>query len=105
MLWNERGQRLATIPLGKPLAGGTVSQTIKRARLSHALQDEAIRRGVKVQFGKRLVDATATSDGRVTARFADGTQATGDLLVGADGIHSAPDASSILPHRVGATSA
>jgi 2-polyprenyl-6-methoxyphenol hydroxylase-like FAD-dependent oxidoreductase len=65
-----------------------VSQTIKRARLSRALEDEAIRRGVRVEFGKRLAGAAVTADGRVVARFEDGSEAVGDLLVGADGIHS-----------------
>ncbi len=88
VLWNERGQHLASLPLGKPLPDGTVSQTIKRARLSHALEDEAMRRGVRVEFGRRLVDAGVRPDGRVWARFADGSSADGDLLVGADGVHS-----------------
>ena len=88
VLWNDRGRRLGTIPLGEPLPDGTVSQTIKRARLSRALQDEAIRRGVHVEFGKRLVDASTSADGRVVARFQDGSEAIGDLLVGADGVHS-----------------
>jgi len=88
VLWNDRGRRLGTIPLGAPLPDGTASQTIKRARLSRSLQDEAIRRGVHVEFGKRLVSASSKADGRVVARFQDGTEATGDLLVGADGVHS-----------------
>src|SRR4030081_1028829 len=73
VMWNERGQRLATLPLGAALPDGPVSQTIKRARLSHALEDEAIRRGVRIEFGKRLVDAGVRPDGRVWAQLADGT--------------------------------
>jgi 2-polyprenyl-6-methoxyphenol hydroxylase-like FAD-dependent oxidoreductase len=88
VLWNGRGRRLGAVPLGEALADGTASQTIKRARLSHALQDEAMRRGVTFEFGKRLTDATTTPDGHVVASFQDGTEATGDLLVGADGIQS-----------------
>src|SRR5207244_11300990 len=88
VLWNDRGRRLGTIALGEPLPDGTVSQTIKRARLSRALQDEAIRRGVHVEFGKRRVDAYSSADGRVVARFEDGTEATGDWLIGADAVHS-----------------
>src|SRR5262245_16548589 len=53
VLWNERGQRLADIPLGAPYA-----LTLKRSALGRALQDEAMRRGIDVQFGKRLVDAS-----------------------------------------------
>ena len=87
VLWNERGQRLAAIPLGQPRADGTVAQTLKRARLGRLLREEAQRRGIPVEFGKRIVDAIQ-ADGRVTARFEDGSTATGDLLVGADGVRS-----------------
>ena len=88
VLLNDRGQRLAAVPFGRALPDGTVSQTIKRTRLSRALVDEAIRRGVTVEFGKRLIDASTTANGGVTARFEDGSEAAGDLLVGADGVHS-----------------
>jgi 2-polyprenyl-6-methoxyphenol hydroxylase-like FAD-dependent oxidoreductase len=88
VLWNERGRRLAEIPLGAPLADGTTSLTMKRSHLGRALREEAIRRGVRVELGKRLVDAVETPDGRVVARFEDGSEAAGDLLIGADGIHS-----------------
>ena len=43
----------------------------------------------KVSFGKRLVSYAHDPDGRVTARFEDGSFATGDILVGADGSGSA----------------
>jgi 2-polyprenyl-6-methoxyphenol hydroxylase-like FAD-dependent oxidoreductase len=88
VLWNERGKKLATIPLGRPLADGTPSVTIKRARLGRVLQEEVRRRGLDIELGKRLVDAAEAADGRVTARFDDGTSVTADLLVGADGVHS-----------------
>jgi 2-polyprenyl-6-methoxyphenol hydroxylase-like FAD-dependent oxidoreductase len=88
VLWNERGQRLASIGLGEPLGDGTPALTIKRSRLARALQDEAIRRGVRLELGKRLVGATQGRDGQVVARFEDGSEAAGDLLVGADGVHS-----------------
>jgi 2-polyprenyl-6-methoxyphenol hydroxylase-like FAD-dependent oxidoreductase len=80
------GRRLADMSLGT-LADGTVARTVKRAGLYRALRDEAVRRGVGMEHGKRLVGAESTSEG-VIARFADGTQAEGDLLVGADGLHS-----------------
>jgi 2-polyprenyl-6-methoxyphenol hydroxylase-like FAD-dependent oxidoreductase len=88
VLWNERGQRLASIALGEPLDDGTPALTIKRSRLARALQDEAIRRGVQVELGKRLLTATQRPDGQVVARFEDGSEVAGDLLVGADGVHS-----------------
>ncbi|HEX2513420.1 MAG TPA: FAD-dependent monooxygenase [Chloroflexota bacterium] len=88
VMWSAGGERLGAVPLGRPLPDGTVSQSLKRARLSRALEDEAIRRGVRVEYGKRLTGAETTPDGGVLARFADGSTARGDLLIGADGIHS-----------------
>lgn len=78
------GRKLAELPNGSTLEDGTVSLTLKRAELYAALRDEALRRGVPVHFGKRLEAVS----GAVTARFADGTTAEGDLLVGADGLKS-----------------
>ncbi|WP_169948445.1 NAD(P)/FAD-dependent oxidoreductase [Microbispora sp. H11081] len=76
---NARGRALATVR--QP------SRTLRRADLYQALRDEAVRRGVRIHYGKRLTDASASSGG-VRAVFADGTQAEGDLLVGADGLRS-----------------
>jgi 2-polyprenyl-6-methoxyphenol hydroxylase-like FAD-dependent oxidoreductase len=85
---NGTGKHLGEVPLGGKLPDGTVSQTLKRADLYRTLRDEAVRRGSLIEYGKRLVDAETTPDGSVTARFEDGTEAVGDLLIGADGIHS-----------------
>ena len=82
------GKRLGDVPNGGTLPDGTVSQTLKRADLYRALRDEAVKRGTRVEYGKRLVGAETTPDGSVLARFEDGTEAEGDLLIGADGIHS-----------------
>ncbi|MFC4058746.1 FAD-dependent oxidoreductase [Planomonospora corallina] len=76
---NARGRQLAV--LHQP------SRTLKRADLYRALRDEAVRRGVRIHYGRRLTDASATPDG-VRAVFADGNAAEGDLLVGADGLRS-----------------
>ncbi|MGW5262704.1 FAD-dependent monooxygenase [Microbispora sp. NPDC004025] len=76
---NARGKLLATT--SQP------SRTLRRADLYQALRDEAVRRGVRIHYGKRLADASATSNG-VRAVFADGGEAEGDLLVGADGLRS-----------------
>ena len=81
------GKHLGSVPNGGTLPDGTVSQTLKRADLYRVLRDEGVRRGAQVAYGKRLVDAEIKRDG-VVARFEDGTEAEGDLLIGADGIHS-----------------
>ena len=82
------GKHLGNVPNGGTLPDGTVSQTLKRSDLYRTLRDEALRRGASVEYGKRLVDAGITPNGGVVARFEDGTEAEGDLLIGADGIHS-----------------
>jgi 2-polyprenyl-6-methoxyphenol hydroxylase-like FAD-dependent oxidoreductase len=85
---NGTGKHLGVVPNGGTLPDGTVSHTLKRSDLYSTLRDEAIRRGARVEHGKRLVDAERRPDGGVVARFEDGTEAEGDLLIGADGIHS-----------------
>lgn len=69
------------------LDGDITSRTLKRADLYAAVRDEALRRGIRIEQGKRLVDAADTGDG-VRAVFADGSEAHGDLLIGCDGLHS-----------------
>jgi FAD-dependent urate hydroxylase len=82
------GKHLGSVPNGGTLPDGSVSQTLKRSDLYRALRDEAVRRGARIEYGKRLADAEVRPDGGVAARFEDGTEADGDLLIGADGIHS-----------------
>jgi 2-polyprenyl-6-methoxyphenol hydroxylase-like FAD-dependent oxidoreductase len=88
VLWNHAGRRLATIPLDSSLSDSPPAHTMKRSRLARTLQDEAIRRGIPIHFGHRLTDAEITDRGGVVARCDGGTTHHGDLLVGADGVHS-----------------
>ncbi|MBZ4015600.1 FAD-dependent monooxygenase [Streptomyces purpurogeneiscleroticus] len=67
---------------------GPGPRTMRRATLYRVLHDEATRRGINVQHGKRLVAAETVENGRIVATFSDGTRAEGDLLIGADGVHS-----------------
>ncbi|MGH9209231.1 MAG: FAD-dependent oxidoreductase [Acidimicrobiales bacterium] len=76
---NHRGKRLGRNPDELLL--------IKRGALNRVLREQALDHGVNVEFAKRLVGAS-DDGGRVTARFADGSEAAGDLLVGCDGVHS-----------------
>jgi FAD-dependent urate hydroxylase len=81
------GKLLGEVGTGEPLADGTEGVTVRRGELYRALCDEALRRGVRVEYGKRLVGAGSTATG-ARAEFADGSVVDGDLLVGADGIRS-----------------
>ncbi len=88
-LYNGAGRLLGTVSLGQSLPDGTTTRTMKRPDLYRVLAEEAARRGVGFAHDKRLVQAETRTDGRVVARFADGAEAEGDVLIGADGVHSA----------------
>lgn len=88
VLWSGTGKRLGSSVVSLTLADGTTGYTVKRADLYAALLDQAARRGIRIEHGKRLVAAEEVAAG-VRAHFADGSVAIGDLLLGADGVHSA----------------
>lgn len=78
------GKRLAEFGT---LPGLPDTQFVWRAELYRALYEEAAGRAIPTEHGKRLVGAEKSGDG-VTAQFADGTEASADILIGADGIRS-----------------
>ncbi|KAJ3278614.1 hypothetical protein HDU79_001428, partial [Rhizoclosmatium sp. JEL0117] len=61
---------------------------ILRSTLHNILMRACHRVGIKTLINKKLLDIKQNSDS-VTVTFVDGTEATADLLIGADGIHSA----------------
>ena len=77
---NHQGKRLGALP--------ETTLLLKRGLLNRGLRDAAITRGIPIEFGKRLKDIAISPLGGVIARFDDGTEASGDFLVGCDGIHS-----------------
>ncbi|MER6127455.1 NAD(P)/FAD-dependent oxidoreductase [Streptomyces sp. NPDC001795] len=81
-------KHIAAMPIGGVLPDGTTTHSVKRRDLYRALNAEAARRGVRYEYGKRLMDASTTPEGGVRAVFADGSVLDADVLVGADGIHS-----------------
>jgi FAD-dependent urate hydroxylase len=81
------GKVLGHVSTGAPLPDGTVGITLRRADLYRALCDEAERRGVTIEYGRRFAGAQPGPEG-VRAEFTDGSTATADVLVGADGVHS-----------------
>jgi 2-polyprenyl-6-methoxyphenol hydroxylase-like FAD-dependent oxidoreductase len=60
---------------------------VHRGDLYRTLYDVADGAGIRFEHGRRLVAIDDSVDG-VTARFADGSTATADVLIGADGVHS-----------------
>jgi FAD-dependent urate hydroxylase len=86
-LWSGTGKHLGDAVVSMTLADGTTGYTLKRSDLYKALTDEAEARGIRIEHGKRLVAAEPFGGG-VRARFEDGTEATGRILIGSDGIHS-----------------
>jgi|KBSSwiStaDraftv2_1062776.scaffolds.fasta_scaffold36571_2 2-polyprenyl-6-methoxyphenol hydroxylase-like FAD-dependent oxidoreductase len=62
-------------------------QLIDRGLLHRILRDRAQRAGVRIHDAKKLIRVDEHPDG-VTARFTDGTSASADVLIGADGVHS-----------------
>jgi len=85
---NARGAVLGDLPLGTPLADGTPALTMKRSRLAANLVEEAERRGIPFRFGRRLTAVESGATG-IIATFEDGSTESADLLIGADGVHSA----------------
>ena len=83
-IFDPAGTQVADIPLGISHPG---PRTITRSRLSSVLRQEAAARGVAVEYGKPVIAAARSGTG-VRVFFADGSHADGDVVVGADGIHS-----------------
>ncbi|MGV9407426.1 FAD-dependent oxidoreductase [Streptomyces sp. NPDC003667] len=87
-LLDDRGGEVARAPLAGADDPTLRYRCLRRGELNAALQAEAVRRGTPLRHGARLVAVDAGADA-VTARFSDGSSATADLLIGADGLNSA----------------
>src|SRR5579875_1361969 len=98
-MYNRKARLLGTVATGLPRPGAPDTTTFRRGELFAALAGEAAKRGITTEYHRCLV-RIEQSGGSVTAHFADGTRASGDVLIGADGVHSAtrtyvdPDAPS-----------
>lgn len=83
---DARGRRLVE----RPMSGSADEHGyhhIRRGELYRVLQDQALRRGIPVEHGKRL-SAVHVEQDTVRAEFTDGSSADGDFLIGADGVRS-----------------
>lgn len=88
----ERMSELLSVAIGESeIDGGkSVSRMTLRQVLLTGLE-------ARVHFDKTFVEYEQHANGRVTARFADGTSASADVLVGADGARSKVRR-QLLPH-------
>jgi 2-polyprenyl-6-methoxyphenol hydroxylase-like FAD-dependent oxidoreductase len=84
---DSAGRELAQAPLGEAGDPALRYRCLRRGDLNSGLQAEAARRGVPIRHGARLTSVQESPKG-VTAHFADGSTASGDLLIGADGLNS-----------------
>jgi 2-polyprenyl-6-methoxyphenol hydroxylase-like FAD-dependent oxidoreductase len=91
---DERLRTTMTLMLREPTDDVNDEKSVSRMTLRQVLFT-----GMEdvLQFGKTFVRYHHEPDGQVTAHFADGTTATADLLVGADGVNS-PVRRQRLPH-------
>lgn len=78
------GEKIGEFP---GLQGLPPSLALWRDELARVLHETAIAQGIQIEYGKRLVEVEETPDA-VVARFEDGTTASADVLIGADGIRS-----------------
>lgn len=69
------------------LAGVSPLQLVRRGELHRALHATASDRGIAIVTGTRLMGVEESADG-IIARFADGSEAAADVLIGADGVRS-----------------
>lgn len=87
VMWSSTGKRLGTVPNGPAGAPERGSVVVRRGILHRALREAAIAAGIPFRFGARLEHIDET-DASVRTTFADGSTATGDLLIGAEGVSS-----------------
>jgi FAD-dependent urate hydroxylase len=89
VMYSGAGKRLGEVANGIRLPDNTVSVIVKRGLLQRVLREEAESHGIRTEYGKRLDSYEIIGNGGgVIARFEDGTEVEGDLLVGADGVRS-----------------
>jgi 2-polyprenyl-6-methoxyphenol hydroxylase-like FAD-dependent oxidoreductase len=93
--YSRTGTRLASMHRNMQARFGQPAVNMRRAMLNEMLIDRAWGASAEVHFDKRLARIEDRADRPVVAHFTDGSSAEGDLLIGADGVHSA-----VRPHVI-----
>jgi 2-polyprenyl-6-methoxyphenol hydroxylase-like FAD-dependent oxidoreductase len=68
---------------------GPPAVNLRRAVMHEILLDAASSANIPIYLDKRIAGIDDAGEGSIVARFADGTSAESDFIVGADGVHSA----------------
>jgi 2-polyprenyl-6-methoxyphenol hydroxylase-like FAD-dependent oxidoreductase len=85
---DDRGETYVSVPIDvvrRALGGKYVY--LRRSDLEHILYERAIASGVTIRFGSSIA-ALSQDDAKVNVTFEDGSDASFDLVFGADGVHS-----------------
>jgi 2-polyprenyl-6-methoxyphenol hydroxylase-like FAD-dependent oxidoreductase len=86
---SQSGTALGSVNRDMEQRFGLPSVSMRRAMLNEAIVDKAWSSCVEMHFEKRLAHVEDRPDQPIVAHFTDGSSAEGDLLIGADGVHSA----------------
>jgi len=87
--YSQSGVPLGTINRDMEQRFGAPAVNMRRSTLNEAILAKAEHDNIAVHFEKRLVRIEDRADQPIVAHFADGSSAEGDVLIGADGVHSA----------------
>ncbi len=87
--FSESGVRLGAINREMEQRFGHPAVNLRRAALNELILSAAESDGVRVNREKRLVGIEDHPNAPIIAHFADGSASEADLLIGADGVHSA----------------
>ena len=87
IMWSSSGKQLGSVPNGPAGDPARGSAVVRRGWLHRVLREGIEDRGIPINFGARLTSIKAEPDA-VQATFADGRSASGDILIGCDGIGS-----------------
>ncbi len=87
--YTQGGKKLGSLNRNMRERFGQPAVNLCRATLNEMLVDKAWSSNVSVYFEKRLVKIEDRADQPVIAHFSNGSEAEGDFVIGADGVHSA----------------